>query len=372
MLLVVLAVITAASTLAAQDTLRIESYRIVDVCSSERRWLLAVNVGSIKAADSLVSFDITIGYDKNKLLPTDVLKDGTLSAGMAYAPSLNAVIPNEMRIAGGNIIKPVVGDVPLVAVAGEFLASCNEFDTLGYPWPATFNEEFKKKFTVVRVNRVLATAKAQKYVGLGYKGVQDTVKLHEDSSGALTATLFGDLRVDSLFTLTLEYDTSLIDVRISDTPGSKVVSNSTMKTGQSWTIQHENASRQVEVSVTSRRLRVDSQTVIRMTTQMSQTCSCIAPGESDSVVIVSVKPVVSVSSFDERIDGIRFEYENLFVQCDHEEMKNVSIYTVTGVNVFSTDLPAEQRSVSCSFLPSGPYLVKCSCGNNNHVKMILK
>ena len=88
----------AISTVKAQDTLKIESLRTIDVCSDSKRFLISASLGSIRFADSLESFDITIGYDRNVLRPTDVLKEGTLSGQMSNGPTMNIVVPGEMRI----------------------------------------------------------------------------------------------------------------------------------------------------------------------------------------------------------------------------------------------------------------------------------
>lgn len=372
MLFVVLAVITAASTLTAQDTLRIQSYRIVDVCSAERRWLLAVNVGTIRPTDSLVSFDITIGYNKNKLLPTDVLKEGTLSANMGYPPVLNTVVPNEMRISGGNIIKPVAGDLPLFAVSGEFLGSCNEITALSYPWPATFNEEFKKRFTVVGLDSVKSLALAKKYVGLGYTASADTMRLDKDSTSATDITLKGDLSIDSVFVLKVLFNTQAIACQIDPAFGVQVVSSDTMTNGIAWTLRHQNAARHLKFRTKWNDTSSDTTSLIRISTQTTQTCACVAPAEIDSIVVLKTVPVVSVSSFDEHVDGIRFANENLSIQCDHEKMKSVTIFSLSGENLVNAVLPIGQASVSLSSLPRGPYIVRVSCGFNNLVKLILK
>ena len=153
--LTVLTISMVVSTVTAQDTLRIQSLRSVDLCSDKKRWLLAISLGTIRFSDSLESFDITIGYDKSILRPTDVLKEGTLSSQMTNGPTLNTVVPGEMRIFGFNVARSVSGSVPLVAVSGDFLGSCADEGVLNIPYAPDFNTEFKKRFSVTMIDDIV-------------------------------------------------------------------------------------------------------------------------------------------------------------------------------------------------------------------------
>lgn len=373
MLMLVLAVFTAASTALAQDTLRIQSYRLVDVCSNERRWLLAVNVGTIRTNDSLVSFDITIGYDRTKLRPTDVLKEGTLSAGMAYEPFLNTVVPNEMRIAGGNIIKTVQGDVPLVAVAGDFLGDCMAIDTLGYPWPATFNSEFKKRFTVVRFDTVKAIAKAKSNFNSGIRSNTESLTIASGERFIDFTVVGSQLKADSTpyrfrfknsngkILLVNGADVKgLIDVQESQTSDGLVVQARSTQQQPEITIRYE---------ITSAS-RPDSATVIMSTEDLSD-CTCERSTLIDTVSI-KINPTVSVSSTDERIEAIIQQNDAVHVQCDHEEMKTVQVYSLAGQLIETITLNKTDTVIATSSLSAGSYVVRVICGNHQHVKMILK
>jgi hypothetical protein len=373
LLLVVLAVVTAASTLAAEDTLYIRSYQTVDVCSSERRWLLAVDLGRILPSDSLVSFDITIGYDRTKLRPTDVLKEGTLSAGMSYAPFLNTVVPNEMRIAGGNIIKTVSGIEPLVAVTGDYLGTCGEIDTLGYPWPATFNSEFKKRITVIRRDSVKATANAKSNIQAGVSAVVSVVEVGNTDDKFEVAVRGAQLANDSVphrFTFTSSHP---LLVNVSDR-GLKGIGNiETQANGSDFevTCRVVDANPEFILQYQLPNGKRPDSVVITMRSEDRSECSCSKPAKRDTV-FVTISPTVSVPSTDERIEIVQVHNDVFVIQCDHEEMKTVQVYSTYGQLLQSAVYAAGNNSVSTSNLANGSYFIRTICGNRQHVNLILK
>jgi hypothetical protein len=373
MLIGVLAVITAASTLSAQDTIRFESYRTVDVCSNERRWLLAVNLGKVLPSDSLVSFDITIGYDRTLLRPTDVLKEGTLSSGMAYEPFLNTVVPNEMRIAGGNIIKTVYGDLPLVAVAGEFLGSCSQFDTLGYPWPSTFNAEFKKKITVARRDTVKAIATAKSNKNAGIQSDDDSVVI-DGTSNAVNLLLKGSLLQGDSTRYRFHVKSTAPQLRIaSDKPmkGLVNVSEKQVKDGIEIDATVVDPSPDFQVRYDVSEQTRPSTAIITIASEVLRDCACEKPTLRDTVQI-KIDPTVSVTSSDEHIENLYVHNDVLVIQCDHEEMKTVQMFTLQGVLVMKTTITGANNTLSLSSLAKGGYVVRTTCGEHQHGKLILK
>jgi len=373
LLMTVLAVLTAASTLSAQDTLRFESYTTVDVCSNERRWLLAVNLGKVLPSDSLVSFDITIGYDRTKLRPTDVLKEGTLSLSMAYDPFLNTVVPNEMRIAAGNIIRTVHGDLPLVAVTGDFLGTCVDFDTLGYPWPATFNEEFKRKYTVIRRDTVKAIAVAKGNKNSGLQAVDTVVSLPSDRDYVDVRVRGVALKSDSTrYRFMIKCSREQLSVA-NDKPAigmTDIVANRT-KDGMEITATVTSAAPEMVLRYThGSSTRPDSATVTISSEDLSL-CSCEKPALRDTMRI-AIDPTVSVASSDEHVEMIYLIDNAINIQCDHEEMKNAQIFSITGELITSATMQRDETVLRPLNLTAGSYVLRVTCGNHQHVKMILK
>jgi hypothetical protein len=374
LLIVVLAVLSAASTLSAQDTLKVRSYRVVDLCQNERRWLLAVDLGRILPSDSLVSFDITIGYDRTKLRPTDVLKEGTLSAAMSYEPFLNTAVTNEMRVAAGNIVKTVSGDVPLVAIAGDFLGSCFDVDTLGYPWPATFNSEFKKKYTVVRFDTVKATTIPRVHTNKGFAFADSALTISEtDTSTTLTIVAVGLSELGGRHCIEVKGQVDLVDVAVQSVVGMKVDSVATLAGVTKLYVSSINSAAAVTLIAHwtgTKDLTRLARVSVKTTTDSD--CACDVPALRDTITISKEYPNVSVPSFDEHSEIIKAKPDAIMIHCDHEEMKTVQFFDVLGALVFQESISNRTQYVSTSALPKGAYHIRVACGHNVHVTTILK
>jgi hypothetical protein len=374
LLIVVLAVLSAASTLSAQDTLKVRSYRVVDLCQNERRWLLAVDLGKVLPSDSLVSFDITIGYDRTKLRPTDVLKEGTLSAAMSYEPFLNTAVPNEMRVAAGNIVKTVSGDVPLVAIAGDFLGSCLDVDTLGYPWPATFNSEYKKKYTVVRLDSVKATAKPRVHANKGFAFADSSITISEsDTSATLTIVSVGLNELGDKHYIEVSSQAGVLDLSVLSVTGMKVDSIVVERSLTKLFVSSVSSTAAVTLNAHwtgTKDLTRFAQVSVRTGTE--SLCTCDVPALRDTITISKEYPNVSVPSFDEHSEIIKAKPDAIMIHCDHEEMKTVQFFDVLGALVFQESISNRIQYVSTSALPKGAYHIRVACGHNVHVTTILK
>jgi hypothetical protein len=373
LLLVVLAVFTAASTLSAQDTLKVRSYTVVDLCKNERRWLLAVDLGKILPSDSLVSFDITIGYDRTKLRPTDVLKEGTLSVGMSYEPFLNTAVTNEMRIAAGNIVKTVSGDVPLVAIAGDFLGSCTDVGELSYPWPATFNSEFKRKFTLVRFDSVKATARPRLQPNRGFAFEDSSITIKEqDSTSSVAVVSIGQSELKRKQIVVLTFDTTSVQVSVDSISG--LVLDSVITNRNQIRIFAKETTPTASVAISARWIgtALKPQTQITVQTVDGEDCSCEVSTLRDTVRITKEYPSVSVASADEHIEIITASNDALSIQCDHEEMKTVQFFDVLGSLVYQENVQPGKQYMSTSNLAKGVYHIHVACGQHHHATTILK
>lgn len=116
----------------------------IDGCGSGRVTLV-VQAPTMSRQDSVLGFDIVVGYDSAKMSINSGLKIGTASEGMDEV-AFN-LAPGEARIAAGNITRFVNGtQLPLVALGGEVFDKCSSEVQLFV----------KRSFlTVLRDNRVV-------------------------------------------------------------------------------------------------------------------------------------------------------------------------------------------------------------------------
>ncbi len=382
--MIVLIVMTAFSTIKAQDTLRIQSLRTVDVCSGSKRWLISASLGTIRFSDSLESFDITIGYDRNVLRPTDVLKEGTLSSQMSNGPTMNVIVPGEMRVFGFNIARSVAGNLPLVAVAGEFIGQCDQPGVLTVPYPPDFNGEFKRRVTVFTTDNVQAVALPKPNPAVGCRFSTDSLDLAAaDDRASFT------INVDSFVGNSSRRVVELRNVIAGDSAAYKVdnvqaISNCTIdsveRTGFGTrvfvmvdTVDEGNPS---SLLVTISRGTLTEAKSVRLVGELKNidSCSCVNPALTDTVVI-RIAPVVSTvhTSIDEHPCTVSVSNDRITGECDHQLMKSIDVFDLFGRKLREESTENSTTvCVSSDSLPSGIYFVRMQCGKNQTVKTIVK
>ena len=374
---IALAVLAAASGVTAQDTLLIRSYRTVDVCSSERRWLIAPYLGNIRSTDSLASFDITIGFDTTLVRPTDVLTENTLSFMADYPAQMTLVIPGEMRVAGFNITRNMIGDKPLFAVVGDYRGSCNDDLRFTFPWPPTFNEEFKKKMTVLLSEKVTVVATPKNDNQLGVLLEPDTIVIDgKDSTSEVVSTVsFGS---SSATRATLAWWLSdTLSARIDRVSLTGVTVDSLNVTGKSVSAYVVfQSGQQPEASIVLRNVttEVEARASLRSRMEITDSCSCVRSTRSDTMEIKLTNPIVSVSSpVDDSYERLDVTTTSVSCHCDHGQTNEIAVFTITGERVaMQRGLPGSVNRMSIENLPSGPYIIVGTCGDKRLVNLNLK
>ncbi len=373
-----LAAVMAASNLTAQDTLTLRSYRVVDVCSSERRWLIAPTLGTIRSLDSLMSFDITIGYDTAVTRPTDVLTEGTLSANLDYKPTMSTVVPGEMRIAGFNILTPMIGDKPLVAIAGEFRGTCTTLDSMSFTWPASFNEEFKKVVTIYSTEPIIAVANARTRNDVGMDVENDSVTIEGRDS---VKTVVSQIQMGGLQNVEASATFRILDTNVVHIANLKLTSAELQRiemVDAGNVIVHfkqeGSSSPVVEMEVRSTSNLEIAQTVIQTSLEINDTCGCVRPGKVDSIKVISTNPMVYVSSSaDENTADLVVNDQYIRCQCYHGQTNAINVYSIDGALVSSTGGPSKSETfLSIEGLPHGAYVIVGHCGLKKSVILKMK
>lgn len=380
----VLTAVMVVSTVAAQDTLRIQSLRSVDLCSGTKRWLIAVSVGTVRFSDSLESFDITIGFDKSILRPTDVLKEGTLSSQMSNGPIMNTTVPGELRIFGFNVARSVAGNSPLVAVAGDYLGTCSEEGVLTLPYAPDFNSEFKKKYSVNTMDRIQTVVNPRVVPSLGciFEKKNDTATVDvfrksvlltvnrtgngDDMRGAIDVRLEGDTDQVSLYGAVCD-NCSITEI---------FWANRTMRTDYYEVTDPRTTSEAIIWRPILERRDNSIRSTVRLiaTVRNRDSCSCIVPGRRDTVEVVFEKAVVGVKeSHDDGSCTIQVNDDLIVGKCLHHETKALELYDLYGRRVLApTTNESQWASLSTTQLSHGVYFATMTCGGGWKQKTIVK
>lgn len=375
-----LAVLVAAGSLTAQDTMIVRSYRTIDVCSSERRWLIAPYVGAVIPKDSLASFDISIGYDTSKIRPTDVLTEGTLALQFqTFAAQMNLVIPGEMRIFGGDAVRFAVGDKPLVAIAGEFIGSCTEVDSLSITWPASFNGEFKKRITIYQLEPITARAipKSRPDLGTNFKKDSIVIEKSENVGNVQAILLLKELTSQSCRLRFSIDDTTIASIDSARLQGSGQATMKRLGAGEIEIsfVQQTGTEPVIELAIRSRTNVGRTKTLLHSQLFLENECECNRPLIRDTTLIVCDNPMVSVNetSIDEQTVNLQVSDELVKCQCDHGQTNEIKVFSMSGELIGSTgQLMTNETFLNIAGLLHGAYIIVGSCGSKQLIKMKLK
>jgi hypothetical protein len=380
--MLLLAVLTAASNItAASDTLIVRSYRIINTCSNEQRWLIDAYMGEVFASDSLQSFDITIGYDTSLITPTDGLSSGTLSAQMPFgefSPFFNFRIPGEMRVGAFTIDRNARGDLPLFAIAGNFKGTCPDRTFFTLPWEATFNEEFRSKVTVFLTDTVYSKAVAvmNDSIGIYIDQVIDTIP-GKDSTRTIqfvrmNSSLLNDLRVRSTVRLGLP---DVFKITAVSNTGSDLIEFNTDSTTISFDGSASSLTDTFSVTVRSLTNSRDTSDMIVTSVDVLDTCGCIDPNGTDTVsVYSSEKPVTSVAAAFHESTGITTSITDneVEIQFLHGQPGTVQIYSTIGEKISSVTSQQDVVRLSTEQFSKGQYFLvvttECCCARRMFLK----
>lgn len=378
--MIVLIVAMAISTVKAQDTLRINSLRVVDLCSGDKSWLISLSLGTINFSDSLESFDISIGYDRSIIRPTAVLKEGTLSAQMSNGPVLNMVVPNEMRIYGFNIARAVAGSLPLFAVSGDYLGSCVTLGELTLPVEPDFNGEFKRRYTVRRYDSVktILNRKADNTSGSEFDTESGEITENDSTTSFKVKLKNLDKSVNAVYKLLIDVnrisDSSRLRI-VSLTPSKCDLSDISLKASGTTARVTGLSSGDADVTVVVRRVSMETVGSVRLTTRVEDVspCSCALPSLTDTIDVKIDRPNVNVStSTDDSACTISLRSGEVQGMCDHPGMKKLELQDLMGRVVQQIETDNYQVVMSTSNLSSGMYFVTLKCDKVHTEKLILK
>ena len=378
-----LAVVLAASNItAASDTLRITSTRVINTCSGEQRWLILCSIGEVYASDSLMSFDITIGFDTALFRPTDGLWLGTLADKMRFSdisPFLNLRVPGEMRVGAFTINTPVKGNEPLFAVAGDFKGTCSDSDTLSFPYYPEFNSEFKVVTRHLVTDTIIGVAIPSQRNDQGSTFDKDTITLQGKDS---VASIPISIRTNELAGAKTE-----IEIQLESPLPAKMDSITFSNGAVIDSIKLSNDGRQATVYRTA-----DTASIINGTVYLSSvtddtlsthiitdvtavgTCLCITPSMKDTAVVENIKqPVVSVEQDLHEGSGIRIALERgiIIIQNHHGLPGEANLVDVLGRTVRTAALQSgNSTQLSLENLPSGIYYMVVVTGGDLTVRKI--
>lgn len=380
-MIALLAALTAAgSVIAATDTLTITSHRVINVCSGEQRWLVSAYIGEVYESDSLMSFDITIGYDTSLLVPTDGLFTGTLAEQMKFAdisPAANFRVPGEMRVSGFTITRNVKGNLPLFAVAGTFKGVCGQSDSLTLPWSPEYNEEFKKWTKVFNSAWVESVAIPVPAAAEGIVEQTDSVKITSaDTAVNVLASVLIPSNYGKQATATFAFKNNtagrFAKCQVSNTTATINVSPDSSTVSIEFIANKTTDTVALEV-VAKSATGMSTDTIVS-TIQIHDTCTCSVPtSRGTTVVNLDSQPTaINMVLNEESPTTISVMTDRIEVETVHGGPHQVRIFTIYGSIIAEYDIDDNQRvTIPTEEMTCGTYLVSI-VSTRNHTTRIFQ
>lgn len=323
----------------SDDTLIVRSLRIIDACSSSKSALIVIDIGRVTTGDSLMLFDITLGYNAEEFRPGTILRENTLGAQLNFdnGPFINLQVPGEIRLSGFHVTRPANGNQPLIAFNGEVLRTdCGRHALLTMPYSPEFNEEFKKSYSTIVLEPVEVHTNPKMDTTIGVELARDTIRFLYDETDTVAFTLSKPTGVsgEATFELADFAESVRIDEVLTDHEGAEVQTMThkkmTLKLASFVDILsgHIVLSKRTNNSLNSyltARMRLDS-------------CACVTPGKvSQSWIQYEPRPTTTKNL--DAAEGSETYYtdnEYLYGQNVQEHPVNIRVFDVMGNECWST------------------------------------
>jgi len=384
LLLVILGMTSSIASALAADTLKVTSQRIIDMCGQEQRWLIVADLGEIYVSDSLLSFDIILGYDAARMRPTTGLKSGTLSEQLDLfdSPYFNFVTKGEIWVSAAGLTRPARGKLPLFAVAGDYIGTCNQSTNVTVAFAPEFNEEFKRKVEVYRTDSVVSVAIPKNRPDLGaFPTVQALQMEGKDSTAEGEIVLRCKGMRDSLLSLELAMSRpdafEIVSVWSDDVNVKDLVLSGNQRDTSGVMLKVNALADSVTIRYSVRSLTDSRDTTETLSVHMTSSleCGCIRPTGSAAIALHSRKQDTTTvdTDVDEATDYIVLKDGTIIVQCLHRQPESITVYSLLGEVVAQvTNIRENRIQIPVQSAPSGPLFVQMVRRGLPSVKMVLK
>jgi len=334
-----------------------------------------------------MSFDIFLKYDTTKLVFTDMLTTGTLSAQMSdLGPVWRPKDPGGICYAGGgSILQPAKGKQPLIAFQGLFKGSCGDTTSIALD-EVIFNSEFRRLSwigtsgtiqTMARgttTNEIAAVFDQQAFITRG-KDSTSSLPLHVKTPDVSNAIVECEIRmdhsdsfvIDSIYALQTDTSFELIEnVVTADTTTIR------------WRTKASGSQTDYLISVRSKTNEKDRIATINATIRVIDSCYCRVAMNTDPMHTTTIKNMpVLTSLFDTVVnEGTAWCTTvggNIIIQSLHGQPESVDVFTMLGERI-PIVLRGDQQTmvITGDLLPNAPVLVRMQDGGEIRSKMVMK
>lgn len=380
-----LLIVTMLSSLVAQNntiTPTLLSVKKIDLCDdiNKHEVLVLLTIGKITKADSLFGYNFEIKYDPSKIKFNFVSTFGTLSEFFEIKQFTISVADSAIYGTAGHLnpfLEPVEGDLPLLAIQGEWLGDCDDTSevTLSY---IAFTEEFKKNMaepqqaTVEAIiadkpDRKLSALFSDNQLNFDAQGAKETKIILNSNGKKVSNVKLGLKKNGSSFEISKVEPMSdnIVINNISDEGGliNIDISVNNQVLNDTLIVEIMNSS---DIGKYSGWISIDNAIV--------GDCDCITRCEINNLELVSDIPDTTTIV---ETDSETFVYYSRNCDCitvitDKEDEKIVKVYDINGKMIYFENTYEKNIRINAEKFARGIYIVEIDSKAEKIIKNLIK
>ncbi len=393
LLLSILLLSSGEGKLSAQSpiTVEVKTLTNIDVCGN-KLFQIYIQTSEIYASDSIVGYDLFLGYNSDKIELDQVLTSNTISSQLQNAGSeailtSNKTVQGEIWISGAYLTENrfLKGKQALIALSGRYLKDCSDTTLVSVLQFNPAYYDFKDAPEILTKNLVIKAevAEAGRVISANVK--EDTIDYRiEDTSVTFSIYLSNDdVSRTKNIECTVEFDRKdLLKIKNVESMQQVVridsIVNSTGKSIIHLT-QLSNADKLVpSLKIDVQRLTQDSAVVVAKVELKVQTnCTCINKVVNDSLKLKLFQPPVSAEEFEDifiKYDSIivsSISNEAISLHSNEGSIFHVTVYSILGQKIENIENSHTSIVIPTSRYPPGLYLMEVYVNHKSKVKKML-
>lgn len=381
------------SELRAQSpiTVEVKTLTNIDVCGN-KLFQIFIQTSEIYANDSIVGYDLFLGYNSEKIQLDQILTSNTISnqlqnAGSEAILTSNKTVQGEIWISGAFLSENrfLKGKQPLIALSGRYLKDCIDTTLISVLQFNPAYYDFRNAPEIITKDLVVIAelAEAGRIVSAYVK--EDSLEFKKEDS-AVTFSIYlsnDDIVRTKNIECKIEFDRKDILIVRNIELLQPSISIDSIINSDGKTIVHLSRLNNVDklmpsLKIDLQRLTVDSAVVeAKVELKVKSKCTCINKVVNDSLNIKLFQSPVSVQEYDDNF----IKYNPIIVSSISDEaislhsnegrIFHVRVYSIIGQNIENIENSHTSIVIPTNNYTPGLYLMEVYVNNKSKVKKML-
>lgn len=381
-----LLLILLISSLSAQNNEKITptltGVNKIDICGSksEQEFTVLLTIGEIKRSDSLFGYNFEIKYDPTKIKFKFISTIGTLSEFFEIKQFTILEKDSAIRGTAGHLnpfLSPVQGNLPLLALLGEWVGKCNDTTELKLSY-IEFTDEFKKGLNEPQNLKIWAEVADKPDRKLVAKFIQNELLFNDNNDKIAKMFLSSNGNKVNWIKINLHTNNTLFQIE-------DIYSNKNENI--SWI--YLNDSTNVLINLLPRENNVEDTLFIRVKnncaigynegnitiSQISiNECDCIKNYEYNQLTMISDIPdtTTGINLKDDLVIDYQKNCECFIIRNDNANKMKINIYDIYGRSMYKNLFYDEFIRIDARNFPNAVYFFEIISQDKRMIKNLIK